>query len=116
MINQTCKLTLKGITYETRAVNIGILLDIDKLRIELSGGRYRDMIMTGTIGMNTSLSYIDMMAALIAFMPKDFFDNLKLPSRNLSELHPSDAKELLEAYNEQMKPWILEVSKLLNGE
>ena len=116
MIEQTCKLNLKGFTYETKKVSMATLFQIDQLKLELSNGNYGAMIRTGTVGMNKTLDYIDMSAALIALMPKEFFENLKTPNKNLLELHPSDAKELFEAYSEQMQSWVVSVCNLLKGD
>lgn len=113
MLAETCKLVLKGNTFETKKVTIDTIIRIDQLKIQLSGGNYSLMYATNMAGMRKTIDYIDMFAVLIALMPESFFKALNTPSQNLLELHPDDAKELFSAYEEQMLPWVVAACNLL---
>lgn len=103
---------VKGNKYVVKFPTIGQFLDIEARRMELSSGTYSLMLKSALISSQTALDMIDMAAQLSVLCP-DVIKDLKASS--LLDLDIIDGRELLESYNEQLRPWMNEWMTLLRN-
>lgn len=97
--------------YEVEWPTVQNLIDIESYKLILAKGKYTDMIMSGTKGMQRALDYIDMCAYFSVMCPKLITD-MKVDIRNMDAFDAS--KGLMVTYSKQFVPWWDEYQKMVD--
>lgn len=94
---------INGIIYTVEFPNNGSLIDIDLMKLQLSGNRYADV----KKNFPQRGKEIDMLATLVVVVP-----NLEKDLNvSLFSLKPEQQAELMDAYENQLLPWFESVEK-----
>jgi hypothetical protein len=107
------KFEVKGNTYTIKVPTAGDMIDVERLKMILSGGYYNEMMRTTTVSAQESLMVIDIQAHFSVLCPK-FLEDLKC--EDIKKLSIEDYRILKEAYMGKFVPWWNNWLKLLKGE
>lgn len=107
------KFEVKGNTYTIKVPTVGDMIDIERLRMILSGGYYNEMMRTTTTSAQESLLIIDIQACFSVLCPKLMED---LKCEDVKKLAVDDYRILRLAYTEKFVPWWNSWLKLFKGE
>lgn len=88
--------------YEVEWPTIDQIIQIEALKLQLSRGKYTEMLLASTRGAERALNYIDMCSYLSVMCPK-LIKDLKVDIRNLDTIDVD--KGLMKVYVEQFIPW-----------
>lgn len=92
-------------SYELSIPTAGQLVRIETVKASTSGNTYGGIFSSGTVGGNYALDIIDMNAYLSVLCP-DLIQSLK--TKSLFDLDVFDLKQIKDAYDSQVVPWIIE--------
>lgn len=89
-------------TFIANFPNIGQIIDLESLKQALTSNRYGQMVASGVASMYYALDLVDAIAFYQIVVPEvaKYFD-----IRNYASLSVDKAKELVDAYQNQIKPW-----------
>ena len=104
---------IKQNSYEIEFPNTGKLIDIELMKMSMTGNKYGALADSGTTSGDYARFTIDMIANLTVLTP-DLKKDLKVNS--ISELDILDSKYLLKIYLKQILPWLNEWQTLLNSD
>ena len=92
--------------------NIGQIIDLESLKQALTGNRYGQMASSGIVSMYYALDLVDAIAFYQIVVPEvaKYYD-----IRNYASLSVDKSKALVEAYQQQIKPWFDETLNELKG-
>jgi hypothetical protein len=107
------KFEVKGNTYTIKVPTAGDMIDIERLKMILSGGYYNEMMRTTTISAQESLLIIDIQACFSILNQKLMQD---LKCEDIKKLSIEDYRVLRTAYMENFVPWWNNWLKLFKGE
>lgn len=110
-MNRNLNFIVKGNEYKIAYPRTGDFVDITTLKFDLTNGRYEQMAVSKLQTIYDAAIIVDMQAHVTVLCADAIKD---LHVSNIRDLYPSDLKELLKAYTEQMKPWIEKWQKLFN--
>jgi hypothetical protein len=98
--------------YEIKYPNNGQLIDIERLKIQLTGGTHKDMI----YGAGSSQHAYVLTEAIATFtiLVPDLKTDLQVGS--LLDLNPYQSNSILKAYEKSYHPWIMEWNAVLDEE
>lgn len=106
-------LTVKGNNYTIKVPEIGHMIDIERLRMVLSGGYYFEMLKNNTFTSQESLMVIDIQSTFSILCPQLMED---LQCSDLKKLSATDYKELRKAYVDKFMPWWNNWLNILKGD
>jgi citrate lyase synthetase len=104
--------TFKDKTYKVDYPTVGLFLDSEFLKTQLSNGLYGTMAYSKVTTSYYALDIIDTEAYLSVFV-SDLVKSLGVDFRKLGL---EDVKELVKVYKTQLKPWIEEWQKVFKVE
>jgi hypothetical protein len=104
---------VQGNTYTIKVPTAGDMIDIERLKMILSGGYYNEMMRTTTISAQESLLIIDIQACFSVLNPQLMAD---LKCEDVKKLSIEDYRVLKTAYLENFVPWWNNWLKLFKGE
>ena len=92
--------------------NVGQMIDMESLKQSLTGNKYGAMSASGVKSMFYALDMVDAISFLQVCVPSvaKYYD-----IKNYTALAPEDIKELVEAYQKELKPWFDKVMAELKG-
>jgi len=98
--------------YEIKYPNNGQLIDIERLKIQLTAGTHKEMLSGVGIAQHAYLltEAISTFTVLLPDMKKD------LNVESLLDLNPYQSKSILKAYEKSYYPWIMEWNAVLDEE
>ena len=106
-LQRTAVLTAKTKSGENRYnlsfPTIGEYLEIESRRMKLSNGTYSQMMRSILVSSGVAMDMIDMAATLSVLCPEIMKD---LKTQSLLDLDLFDGKELMDAYNRDVKAWV----------
>lgn len=102
MIERKKKITIGKKTFVVEFPNIGQLIDLESLRLALSGNRYGNMIASGVVSMYNALDMIDAISFYQICAPEigRYYD-----IQNYTALQLDEMVDLLKTYRNEIKPW-----------
>lgn len=106
------KFTIGEKTFIANFPNIGQIIDLESLKQALTGNRYGQMAASGIASMYYALDLVDAIAFYQIVVPEvaKYYD-----IRNYASLSVDKSKALVEAYQQQIKPWFDETLNELKG-
>ena len=104
---------LKGNSYTIKVPEIGNMIDIERLRMVLSGGYYFEMLKNSTFTSQESLMVIDIQATFSILCPQLMED---LKCSDIKKLDAKDYRELRKVYVEKFIPWWNNWLTILKGD
>jgi len=107
------KLEVEGNTYVIKVPTPGDMIDIERMKMILSGGYYSEMIRTNTLSAQESLMIIDIQSHFSILCPELMKD---IKCEDVRKLYIEDYKELRDIYVNQFLPWWNDWLKLFRGE
>lgn len=118
MIERQKKFSIGDKSFTANFPNVGQLIDLESLKQALTSNRYGVMASSGVASMYYALDMVDAISFLQICVPSvaKYYD-----IKNYTALAPEDIKELVEAYQKELKPWFDKVMaelkdiKLNNG-
>lgn len=89
-------------TFIAKFPNIGQIIDLESLKQALTNNRYGQMVASGVASMYYALDLVDAIAFYQIVVPDvaKYFD-----IRNYASLSVDKSKALVDAYQNQIKPW-----------
>lgn len=102
--------SVKGNTYKLKMPTMGQLIEIENRKAVFAQNNYGGIVKNKTNLSERSLDMVDMAAYLYTLAP-DLIKDLNASS--LFELDVMDAKELYDAFKEQVLPWIANIESTL---
>lgn len=92
--------------------NIGKIIDLESLKQALTGNRYGQMAVSGVASMYYALDLVDAISFYQIVVPEvaKYYD-----IRNFGSLSVDKSKALVDAYQQQIKPWFDETLNELKG-
>lgn len=105
-------ITIGGNTYTLELKTNGQLIDIERMRVELSGGHMKDMLF-GVGSSPQTYVLIDAIACFTVLIPGLAKD---LIVKSLVELDPLRTKMILKVYEQEFYPWWDAWQKVLNAD
>ena len=95
------KFTIRGKQFVAKFPNVGQIIDLDAMKQALSSNRYANMASSGLVSAYFALDLIDTIAFYQVVVPEvgKYFD-----IKNYAEMDLSEAKDLIDAYKEQIQP------------
>lgn len=112
MIERKKKFTIGKHSFVADFPNVGQIIDIESLKQALTSNRYGQMAMSGIESQYFALDIVDAISFYQVCAPA--VANAYNIS-NYAELSYEDAKEIIEAYQKQIRPWYAEVMNELKG-
>ena len=112
MIERQKKFSIGEKTFTCQFPNVGQLIDLESLKQALTNNRYGVMAASGVASMYYALDMVDAISFLQVCVPSvaKYYD-----IKNYTALAPEDIKELVEAYQKEVKPWFDKVMAELKG-
>jgi hypothetical protein len=107
------KFEVQGNTYTIKVPTAGDMIDIERLKMILSGGYYNEMMRTTTVSAQESLLVIDIQACFSVLNQKLMAD---LKCEDVKKLSVEDYRVLRNAYVKEFLPWWNNWLKLFKGE
>lgn len=104
------KVTIGQNPYEIKFPTNGQLIDIERMKIQLTNGTHKDMLF-GSGNSQQAYFLVEAIATFTILLPNL---NKDLTVSNLLELNPYQSKSILEAYEKTYFPWMQEWNKVLN--
>lgn len=106
------KFTIGEKTFIANFPNIGQIIDLESLKQALTGNRYGQMASSGIASMYYALDLVDAISFYQIVVPEvaKYYD-----IRNFASLSVDKSKALVEAYQQQIKPWFDETLNELKG-
>ena len=89
--------------YKLQNPTVGDLLQMELIKQELTNGRYYELSIQINAGTQSVLDYVDVESTLMVLCPI-FIKEASYKS--FSDLSPKDFHELLDAFVEQVVPWL----------
>lgn len=112
MIERQKKFSIGEKTFTVQFPNVGQLIDLESLKQALTGNRYGVMAASGVASMYYVLDLVDAIAFLQVCVPSvaKYYD-----IKNYTTLAPEQLKELVETYQNELKPWFDGIMAELRG-
>lgn len=112
MIERQKKFSIGDKSFTANFPNVGQLIDLESLKQALTSNRYGVMAASGVASMYYALDMVDSIAFLQVCVPSvaKYYD-----IKNYTVLAPEDIKDLMEAYQKELKPWFDKVMAELKG-
>lgn len=112
MIERQKKFSIGDKSFTANFPNVGQLIDLESLKQALTSNRYGVMASSGVASMYYALDMVDAISFLQVCVPSvaKYYD-----IKNYTALAPEDIKELVEAYQKELKPWFDKVMAELKG-
>lgn len=112
MIERQKKFSIGEKTFTAQFPNVGQLIDLESLKQALTNNRYGVMAASGVASMYYALDMVDAISFLQVCVPSvaKYYD-----IKNYTALAPEDIKDLVEAYQKELKPWFDKVMAELKG-
>ena len=112
MIERQKKFSIGEKTFTAQFPNVGQLIDLESLKQALTNNRYGVMAASGVASMYYALDMVDAISFLQVCVPSvaKYYD-----IKNYTALAPEDIKDLVKAYQEELKPWFDKVMAELKG-
>ena len=104
-------LEVKDKTYKIEYPNTGQFIDIERQKMTLSGGEYRGLMDSGTVGAFNALNFVDMTVYFNVLVPQLVKD---LNVTSIFQLNPIDAADLFQVYKGQLMPWLRAWTEAIN--
>lgn len=113
--NTILSIRLQSNTYDFDINNLtyGHLIDIEKLKINLTQDTHKSMLFTTTRGGQNAYLAVDMISFFTVLFPVLIQD---LNVESLLNLSPFKTRELMNVYNNEFYPWWNKWEKILNQE
>lgn len=102
--SKSLKAKFQGNEYLLNFPNVGQIIDIESLKVSLSGNSYRGMVSSSSKGAILALDLIDSIATFSVLIPSLKED---LNYINFTDLNPMDAQEIIVVYKKVFLPWYL---------
>lgn len=99
--------------YSIEYPTVGQYLDIERKKIEISGGQWGNLIGANTKSSSRAVQIIDCLANIVVLCP-DLLKDLKPEAKNLMDIDAKDFTILVVAYNKQVRNWYSEWFKEFN--
>lgn len=102
--------------FEVNFPNVGQIIDIEINKVSLGRGQYGNLVAAMSVGSVVALDLIDAFATFTVLIP-DMIKGLNV--KDLFELNPIDAQELVVQYKQVFFPWynnIIEDLKIREAE
>lgn len=106
------KIKIGSNEYEIKYPNNGQLIDIERMKIQMTAGTHKEMIYGSGIAPLAGL--LTEAIATFSILIQDLSKDLNVSS--LLELNPYQSKTILKAYEKSYYPWISEWNKVLDEE
>lgn len=92
--------------------NVGQIIDIESLKQALTNNRYGQMVVSGIASMYYALDLVDAIAFYQIVVPEvaRYYD-----IKNYAELPLDKAKDLIDAYQTEIRPWYTQTMNELKG-
>jgi hypothetical protein len=100
--NRTITFTVKGNTYTASYPTVGQFFDMESNKVVLSKGQFGGMLDAGTFMSFDAIQNIGIVAFIKTMCPQLIKD---LKVEKIEDIDLIDFKELVETYNQQIKPW-----------
>lgn len=112
MIERQKKFSIGDKTFVCQFPNVGQLIDLESLKQALTNNRYGSMAASGVASMYYILDLVDAVAFFQVCVPSvaKYYD-----IKNYTSLDPEKVKDLVEAYQNELKPWFDKVMSELRG-
>lgn len=109
MIEREKSFVLKGVKLTAKFPNVGQLIDMESLKVALTGGRYGALSASGCKSMYVALDLVDAISFFSILVPqvKNMF------SKELTSLTTEEGKELVDIFKKDIRPWYNEIEKQL---
>lgn len=107
------KFEVKGNSYTIKVPTPGDMIDVERMKMILSGGFYGEMIRTSSVSAQESLIVIDIQSHFSIQCP-DLMKDLKC--EDVRKLSIEDYQVLRSAYTKEFVPWWNNWLKLFKGE
>lgn len=104
---------VSGNTYTIKVPTVGDMLQVERMKMALTGGYYNDMMKTGTVSAQETLLLVDIQSHLSILCPKLMTD---LKCEDVQRLTPEDYSKLRKVYIDKFVPWWNNWLKLFKGE
>jgi hypothetical protein len=101
---------VKDQEYKMEIPTAGQLIAIERAKANLTGGDYRAILASNTVGSSYALDVVDMTAYLTVLCPQ-LFDDLKV--QNLIDLDIFDMKQLFQTWQDNCIPWVNDWQQVL---
>ena len=104
-LERQIQLKIQGYSYTVNFPTVGQIIDFETQLSTFSRGEHRRMIedMFPTRSKNLALDYIETISFVLAFLPDDIKNNLRIDS--LFKLDILAMKEIVNEYKYKFKPW-----------
>ena len=110
-MTNTLKINFKGMQFESPVITVGVFMDLELTKAQLSKGRYGQMLSNMTVNSNEALTMIDTMAAIEVLFPELKKKAITVPIENLGIKDWVDLKNM---YIDQIVPYLNQLNQLLN--
>jgi hypothetical protein len=107
------KFEVHGNSYTIKVPSPGNMIDVERLKMALSGGYYDNMMRTNTVSAQESLMVIDIQSHFNILCPQLIKD---MKCEDISKMTAEDYRELKIAYTKQFIPWWNNWLQLFRGE
>lgn len=111
-IERQKKFTINGATFIAKFPNVGQLIDLESFKQALTSNRYGQMAASGVASMYQALDLVDAISFFHVVVPEvgKRFDIINYTQMGLDEI-----KNLLDAYQNEIKPWFDKTMAELKG-
>jgi hypothetical protein len=106
-------LAILGNSYSLDFPNVGQLIDIERLKIKMSGSTYNELLFGTTRQSQLAFTAVEAIATFTVLIPKLKED---LTLKSLLELPLPRVKELTDVYEKQFYPWYKDWFNIINEE
>lgn len=112
MIERECSFNVKEKKFTVKFPNVGQLIDLESLKQALTNNKYGVMAASGISSMYFVLDIVDAIAFYQTCVPNvaKYYD-----IKNYTTLSPEEIKDLVEAYQKEIKPWFDKSMLVLRG-
>lgn len=102
-----------GNEYEISFPKNGQLIDIERMKLDLSGGQHAKMLYQSALSSQLAYILVEAIATFSVLIP-DLLKDLK-GVKSLLDLDPYDSKELCKSYERDFYPWFKEWMDVINA-
>lgn len=106
---QSITVKLYGNSYVIKLPNNGQLIDIETMKLRMTGGQHYKLLEGGDQAMQSFL-LTEAIAAISVLVPEVKESN----KGNLVNLNPIESRELVQVYMKQISPWLLRIQEEAN--
>ena len=102
MLEKTKKISIGKKTFIVKFPNVGQIIDLESLKVALSGNRYGQMVATGVRNVYMALDMIDTIAFFQTVAPEvgQYYD-----IKDYASLDVERMQQFVDVYVKQIRPW-----------